>query len=210
MGKRIATVGVASFVFLAACGAVCQNADPSLPDAPSVQTATQKQTLSVLVEETRTSLKFSAIGGYPGVMRQRSIAFSDRVVTSPTRSDTILGKFLNSSLQKPLGYYSSSDGNLLDRATHAASRIFVTRDDSGKVRLNTSYFLGALTSVAASTASRPSWRRSRAEPFNDFGSTVGNDAGLNLWREFRLGIQQRIKSHSPKFVASIGEGVAPN
>ncbi|MGA8763101.1 MAG: hypothetical protein WB562_09575 [Candidatus Sulfotelmatobacter sp.] len=209
MGKRSATVGVASFVFLAVCGAVCQNADQSLPDAPSVLTATQKQTLSLLVEETRTPLKCATIGGYPGVMRQRSIAFFDQAVTSQTRSGTAFSKFLNSPSQQR-GYYSSSDGNLLDRATHAASRIFVTRDDSGRLRLNTSYFLGALTSVAASTASRPSWRRSRGEPFSDFGSTVGNDAGLNLWREFRLGIQQRIKSHSPKFVASIGEGVARN
>lgn len=91
----------------------------------------------------------------------------------------------------------------MSRATYAGSRIFVTRDASGKGRLNTSYLLRALTSVAADTASRPYWRRSLGEPFSDFGSTVGNDAGMNLWREFRPGIEQLMKSHTPKFVSNI-------
>src|ERR1700722_15815191 len=44
--------------------------------------------------------------------------------------------------------------------SHAASRSFITRTDSGKKRLNTSYFLGVLTSVAIHTAYRPYWTRS--------------------------------------------------
>ena len=91
----------------------------------------------------------------------------------------------------------------MGRATHAAAGIFFTRDESGRGRLNTSYFVRALSSVAADTASRPYWRRSPGEPLSDFGSTVGNDAGLNLLHEFGPGIQHVMKSHAPKFVGRI-------
>jgi hypothetical protein len=95
---------------------------------------------------------------------------------------------------------------MMGRATNAAARIFFTRDESGRDRVNTSYFLRALTSVAASTASRPYWRRSATEPISAFGSTVGNDAGMNLLHEFQPGIQHLVKTHAPRFVVKmIGE-----
>jgi len=96
----------------------------------------------------------------------------------------------------------------MGRATYAGSRIFVRRDEFGKSRLNTSYLLRALTSMAAATAARPYWRRSLGEPFGDFGSTVGNEAGMNLWHEFRPGIEQLLKSHTPRFVSVIKERMA--
>src|SRR5258706_475768 len=74
---------------------------------------------------------------------------------------------------------------------------------AGSGRLNTSYFLRAVTLAAGDTASRPYWRRSAGEPFSAFGSTVGNDAGMNLLHEFGPGIQHAVKSHGPKFVARI-------
>jgi hypothetical protein len=86
----------------------------------------------------------------------------------------------------------------------------VTRDDSGKGRLNTSYLLRALASAAADTASHPYWRRSIGQPFSDFGSTVGNDAGMNLWQEFRPEIEQIMKSHTPRFVSRIEARVGHN
>jgi hypothetical protein len=44
-------------------------------------------------------------------------------------------------------------------------------------------------------------------PFSDFGSTVGNDSGMNLWHEFGPDIQQLMKSHAPKFVSKIEEQI---
>jgi hypothetical protein len=43
--------------------------------------------------------------------------------------------------------------------SYAGSRSFVTRDETGKTRQNTSYLLRALTAVAANTASRPYRKR---------------------------------------------------
>ena len=80
-------------------------------------------------------------------------------------------------------------------------------DDSGKKRLNASYFLGVLSLVAVHNAGRPYWARSASAPFNDFGSTIGNDAGLNLFHEFEPGIRQMVKGHTPRFAFKIGERI---
>jgi len=124
-----------------------------------------------------------------------------------TREDSsaFLDKYLVPSLlQKNLRYHPSTSASFMGRASDAASRIFITRDDSGKGRLNTSYFLGVLTSVAIHTAYRPYWTRSTSATFNNFGSTIGSDAGLNLFHEFRPGILSIVRSHSPKFVSRFG------
>ena len=89
----------------------------------------------------------------------------------------------------------------------AASRVLITRNDSGKRTLNTSYFLGALTSVAITTAYRPYWRRSISATFKTFGSTIGSDAGINLLHEFGPGIRQMLKGRAPKFVSRIEERI---
>jgi hypothetical protein len=107
-------------------------------------------------------------------------------------------------------YQASENDGLLGRATDAASRIFWTRDLTGTRRLNTSYLLRVVTSIAADTASRPYWRRSASGPFSDFGSTVGNDAGMNLFHEFGPDLGQAMTSHMPRFLARIEQRILQN
>jgi hypothetical protein len=207
MVKRIAPVAVVWFVLMAVCGVVGQNARPSLPDSPSVQAAEQGEARTYgFLEASRTPLRFGAGSSYAEairVIRQGEFAAADRAISSQRASENIFSKYLRRPTAGLQSSYSSSNESLTGRATHAAAGIFVTRDGTGKGRLNIPYFLRALTSVAADTASRPYWRRSVAEPFSDFGSTVGNDAGMNLWREFAPSIEQMLKSHAPKFVMKI-------
>ena len=208
MVKRIAPLGVVSWILLAACGAGCQNVDQSLPDAPSMQATTRPGNFYKLAEEARSPFRLSATGGPAGVMRQSGFASLDRPVLSAHQGNAIFDKLLSSSSQQQtLGNHSSSSDSLMGRASDAISRVFVTRDDAGKSRLNGAYFRRALSSVAADTASRPYWRRSAGEPFSDFGSTLGNDAGMNLLHEFRPGLQQLMKSHAPRFVSKIVQSV---
>jgi hypothetical protein len=192
-------------VLLAAFGAECQSLRQSLPDTPSVQGATPTQKSNVFGAEARSALKFGATGGKVSLMRQGGFAAPEKAVSSQRESNNALKQYLNSSglLTPQSGYRSSSSSSLMGRATYAGSRIFVRRDEFGKTRVNTLYLLRALGSMAAATAQRPSWRRSVGEPFGDFGSTVGNDAGMNLWHEFRPGIEQLMKSHAPRFVSKI-------
>jgi hypothetical protein len=208
MVKRIAPVGVVTFILVAACGALCQNARQSLPDAPSKQITTQERSFNVLILGPSSSSKFRAMGIDAVLMRLGGFSAFNEAVSSQSDSNAILGKYLQPPApMEQSGYHTWISESLMGRAKYAASRIFVTRDDSGKVRMNTSYLLRALSSVAAATASRPYWRRPLEAPFSDFGSTVGNDVGMNLWHEFGPGIQQLMKSHTPKFVSKVEERV---
>jgi hypothetical protein len=205
---KFASLGVVSLVLFAACGAVCQGVRHSLPDAPSVQAVTPEHNFNGLVDKARPPLRFDATAGNAGLMRQLVFTDSDKALSSQKEPDGIFRKYLYpSSLKKPLGYHPESTGSLMGRATSAASRPLITRDYSGKARLNTSYLLRTLTAVAKDTASTPYWRRSLGAPFGDFGSTVGNDAGMNLWHEFGPAIEQLMKNHTPRFVSRIEERI---
>jgi hypothetical protein len=149
------------------------------------------------------------MGASAGVMRPGEFVFSDRAAFPQKDPNAIFRKYLYpSSLKQQSVDHSTSGTSLMGRATYAASRTVVRRDESGKGKLNTSYLLRALTSVAKDAASTPYWRRHLTAPFSDFGSTVGNDAGMNLWHEFGPGIQQLMKSHAPKFISRIEERVS--
>ena len=184
---------------------------PSLPDAPSVLPPTQAEKFYTFIEEAGSPLILGAVGVNAALMRetepggigsglQPSLTALYEVVFIQKESSVFLGKYLYPALlrQDPR-YYPSTSGSFLGRTTYAASRIFVTRNDSGKRTLNTSYFLGVLTSVAIATAYRPYWARSTSAPFKTFGSTIGSDVGINLFHEFVPGIRRMVKSHAPKF-----------
>jgi hypothetical protein len=207
MVKRIAAGGVVAFVLLASCGAVCQ-VRQSLPDAPSTRVATPSENFSGFVEAAG-SRSIGTMDASAGVMRPAEFVFSDRAEFSQKDPSAIFRKYLYpSSLKQPSVDHSTSNASLMGRATYAASRTVVRRDESGKGRLNTSYLLRALTSVVKDAASTPYWRRHLSDPFSDFGSTVGNDAGMNLWHEFRPGIEHLAKAHTPTFVSRIEERIS--
>jgi len=191
----------------------------SLPDAPSFQPPTQAEKFQAFVDEARSPLIIGAVGINAGAMReteaehftpgpQASFTALYRVALIQKESSAFFGKYLYPSLLKQdPRYYASTSDSFMGRATYAASRIFITRDDSGKRRLNTSYFLGVLTSVAISTAYRPYWAGSTSRAFNNFGTTIGGDAGINVVHEFGPGIRQMVNAHTPKFVFRIEERI---
>jgi len=192
----------------------------SLPDAPSFQPPTQAEKFQAFVDEARSPLILGAVGVNAGVMReteaehftpgpQASFTALYRVALIQKESSAFFGKYLYPSLLKQdPRYYASTSDSFMGRATYAASRIFITRDDSGKRRLNTSYFLGVLTSVAISTAYRPYWARSTSGAFNNFGTTIGGDAGINVLHEFGPGIRQMVNAHTPRFVFRIEDRIS--
>jgi hypothetical protein len=239
--KQIVSIQVISFFVLAACGAWCQSARLStdllqgdglnspearreemrtwkfLPDAPSVQPATQADRFHPFVNEAPSPSILGTDGFNAGIVREpetgrvlgpQNLSASYEAVVTPKTSSIFFDKYLYPSLRKRvLRYHPSTSGSFMGRATYAASRIFVTRDDSGKGRLNTSYFLGMLTSVTINSAYRPYWARSTSATFSNFGSTMGSDAGINLLHEFGPGIRQILRGHGPKFVSSIAERI---
>jgi hypothetical protein len=204
MVKRFAPIGVVSFALLAAGFAPCQSSRVSLPDAPSTQIGLPEQSINVAGE---TCAGLGPITMDANVLRQRQFILIDSAASSEKQSDAIFRKYFSPSSFKSSSSRPQAGGSLVLRATHAASGVLVTRSESGKTRLNTSYLLRTMASVAKDTASTPYWRRHVADGFSDFGSSVGNDAGTNLWNEFGPSIQHLMKSHAPQFVAKIGERI---
>jgi hypothetical protein len=188
-----------------------------LPDAPSAQVVSPVDSFPK-VSELGSRLIVNQASMNTGIVRETppievlpeapSATVLYKPVPVQNKADAFFSKYLNpSTLNQTSRYQPSSRDKLMDRATDAASRIFVTRDESGKRKLNTNYFLRVLTSVAADSASRRYRARSGAAPLTDFGSTIGSDAGRNLLHEFGPGLRQMVTSHMPRFALRIQDRV---
>lgn len=189
----------------------------SLPDAPSpVGSPRPDERFHALADEVRSPLTLDAFGRGAAVMpeaeqgylalgaRPSSISFS----SAPSQKENDPGAFWNKHLhlpqvQPPL----STSGSFARRTFAAASGFLITHEDSGKGRLNTSYILVALSAAAAHAAYRPYWARSASATFDDFGSSMGSDAGINVFHEFEPGIRQVVRDHIPRFMFRIEDRV---
>ena len=187
----------------------------SLPDSPSVQLQTQAEKLQPFIDQMRSPLPLGATSIDTGVLRKAGQGYvipgaqpSFTAVQNPALTQKEAHSFVDknlypSLLKQDLRYPPSTSGSFMGRVTDAASRNFITRDESGKGTLNTSYFLGLLTSVVIHTAYRPYWARGASTTFNNFGSTIGSDTGLNLFHEFEPGLRKMMRGHGPKVVYEI-------
>jgi hypothetical protein len=220
MVKHFAPVWLTFSCLLMACTSVGQSRRPSapLPDAPSAQIATQSFALERVADEAHLPCAVDAVA-----VTTREVAASEITHVSmalpprlpglyeaapPKESPDFFGKHVYPSLINSNTRYRPSDSDsMLARATDAASSVLFPRDETGRRRLNTSYLLRVATSVAAHSASRPYWLRSGSEPISDFGSTVGNDAGMNLLHEFGPAVRHVMAGHLPEFVTRIQEGI---
>jgi hypothetical protein len=202
--------------------ATYEGAVTTLPDAPSASVANRTDAFAESAFERQWAFRSAATGevvpqpvasATANLARPSfatpNLAMVYETVPAQKESGDFLSKFLVASLHNPNSRYrASSNESWMGRATDAASSILVTRDESGKRRLNASYLVGVLTSVAAHSASRPYWLRSTSAPIGDFGSTVGNDAGMNLLHEFGPGLREAVTGHMPSFVFRIQQRVA--
>lgn len=200
-------------------GATAQNQLSALPDAPSQVALTQPDRLKTMANQTRLPLATSTGATNADLLRATKATHltpeAPLTVTALSNSGArqektgdFFSKYLSASRQQNSSYEPSSSGKVMARATDAASRIFLTRAPSGKALFNAPYFMRVLTSVAAESASRRYRARSGTAPLSAFGSTVGNDAGMNLLHEFGPGIRQKVTGHLPEFVSRIGEHIS--
>jgi hypothetical protein len=213
---RVGIIRIASFLLLTAYAAICQQTKEraplnSLPDAPLPQTRSAVGSLATAFPVLYPPSQFQTVELRDTAWKTRDWHYWNHWDTrfEQERKDT--GEFhrqLVSLLQHHATYQPSSESGVIARAASAALGTLFRRDPSGQTRLKTSYVLGVLTSAVIHTAYRPYWNRPVSAPFSDFGSTVGNDAGMNLLHEFRPGLEQILKSHTPKFVSRIEASVA--
>jgi hypothetical protein len=205
------SLGIALVVLTAVSAAFCQSGEQSLLDCPSAKTAKQTERLP------RFDSLASVLPGNIVPERNAALARIFAVSTSDQTQEEInrvRKLFYPAGIKRPFtsavpSASSSADGEgLLGRAARAASQTVLAREESGKSRLNTAYLLRTLASAAADSASKPYWRRSPTDPVGNFGSSVGNDAGTNLWHEFGPSIEHAMKNNAPKFLSRIEEQIA--
>src|SRR6266851_1676526 len=112
MVQRIAAVGVVTFVL--ACGAVCQNASQSLPDAPSAQAASRAPEFKVVAGQVHSPFTLSSFTAVhpafkfdgarlPDAMRQNAFGDPDKQARTQKHPDAFFAKYLStaSAKQKP-------------------------------------------------------------------------------------------------------------
>jgi hypothetical protein len=194
---------VISFVLLVACGALCQQREETsgmnlLPDAPVVQAPGEMFRAFGDGRWLRVDGDFVARAGWAALYRAEPVREG---------SGDFFRKHLYPTTVRGSASYRPGSSGLMGRATNAASRTFITRDESGKGRLDTAYFLRVMSAAVLRTAYRPYWNRPVSAPLSDFGSTIGNDAGMNVLHEFTPGLEQLVKNHTPKFVSKIEQRV---
>ena len=185
-----------------------RTAQSSLPDAPSAIPAKQRERFRAFVEG-RFPLIFDGAAINASTIRESPEYFAPKV----THGFSVL--YGAPVVQKEPNVFSDNhtSDSFLGRASYAASRLFITRDESGKRRFNTSYLLGALASAAiANTTYRryrtqlvPYQARSVSGTFGNFGSTVGGDAGERIFRQFWPQIHQLLRGHALKVLPRVGE-----
>ena len=212
---------VVCFCLMAVGAAACQSkrqTSNSLPDAPSATVLTQAHPFERVDNAQMPSVPrlMSAEGGAitevapvaHGLLPRQALLFQPVPDQKESNAAPLFFKYLTPALLQPNRRYMASDrDSLMGRATDAASRIFVTRNEEGKRSFNTSYFLRLATAIAAHSASRTYRARSGTAPLSDFGSTVGNDAGMNLLHEFGPAVRKATMSHVPEFVSRIEERI---
>lgn len=220
MVKPISLVGC--FCLMAAGAGVCQSRPQTastLPDAPSATFLIQGHAFQRVGADAQLPAlprPMSADGGAiteiapvsSRLLPRQALLYQPVPDQKEFNSAPLFFKYLTPSRLHPDARYMASDSDsLMGRATDAASRIFVTRNEEGKRTFNTSYFLRLATSIAAHSASRTYRAHSGTAPLSDFGSTVGNDAGMNLLHEFGPAVRKVTTSHLPEFVTRIEERI---
>jgi hypothetical protein len=89
-------------------------------------------------------------------------------------------------------YFRKETGGAGARIGYAATRVFVTRTDSGHSTFNASEFLGAASSAALSTVYYPRSGSSTNDAISRAGLGVASDMGWNVFKEFWPDIKRKL------------------
>ena len=193
--RRMASIRTFSLVMLALlppCSAICSPQQDTLPDAPSA-TVDHSPSLRAMVDTARLP-----VATLPDnrILQMKYDPLHLAADTQPKHATP--AAFLSQSHLKRNSLAQSS--GFLGRAVNAGAGTVLPRDVDGSRKLNTQYLLRVLTVATAHVAETPCWRRSPSQPLSDFGSMLGNDAGMNVFHVFQPGLMQLVKNREPRFV----------
>jgi hypothetical protein len=112
---------------------------------------------------------------------------------------------LSTILHQDPRYFPSHKRTVISRSWYAATRVVITRNDSGDNTFNTSEFLGALFTSSLQNSYYPRHDRNLGETMNRFTGALSSDAIGNLLREFTPDMKRLFRKHAPKKILRIEE-----
>lgn len=116
--------------------------------------------------------------GLKGYAKRYATAYADQVIGNMMTEGT-----LPSLLHEDPRYFRRGTGSFWSRAAYSATRVLVTRTDSGTWRFNTSEILGNGLTASIANAYYPG-ARGPSYTFQRVGTQVGTDAISNVLKEF--------------------------
>jgi hypothetical protein len=126
--------------------------------------------------------------GAEGYGKRYAAYFADGTI-----ENFIVGAALPSLLRQDPRFYQSSHGGFLHRLGYAASRILITRSDSGSTRFNYAEILGSAAASGISTYSyHPRSDRTLANTASVWGTQVGYDTMSLVFKEFWPDIRKKL------------------
>jgi len=129
-------------------------------------------------------------GGPEGYGKRYGAALAD------SESGIFFGRFLFPVLYKQdPRYFRMHKGNVIKRFLYAASRVAVTRNDSGESAANFSNISGTLAAATLSNAYYPREKRGIARTFVRSGNGIISEAETNLFKEFWPDISRKFLPH---------------
>jgi len=106
--------------------------------------------------------------------------------------------FFPTLLKQDPRYFPKRRGSTIGRMWYATTRVFVTRNDSGREAFNYSELFGVAFSKSLCNAYYPDRMRGGWQTFYNILGTFQGDATSNLTREFRPEIERLIHKHTPQ------------
>jgi len=127
--------------------------------------------------------------GMAGYSRRWGTSYADQAI-----ANLMTESLFPAMLHEDPRYFRHGRGTAKSRVMYAASRIFVTRTDSGGKRFNFSEVLGNATGVAISNAYYPD-NRTAADNAEKLGQQLAIDALSQVLKEFWPDIKHKMFEH---------------
>ena len=139
-------------------------------------------------------------GGMQGWAKRFGATLAD------TESRRFIQSFaLSTILHQDPRYFPSHKRALISRAWYAATRVVITKNDTGDSTFNTSEFLGALLTSSLQNAYYPRHDRNFGDTMNRFGGALSSDAIGEVIREFAPDMKRLFRKHAPKEIRRMEE-----
>ena len=125
--------------------------------------------------------------GFKGYAKRYGVAFADTTV-----ENFMVGAIIPSILHEDPRYFQSGKGGFWHRAGYAATRMIITRTDSGKRQFNYSEWAGSAVAAAISTTYHPAQDRNAANAANVWVTQLWGDALSFEIKEFWPDIKRKL------------------